>query len=72
MNYLVKRRKYLIFVALTIIAYFIDELEFNFILSGYYIFLHLFLFLDFFGFFVEWHIKLCRLFNAKAILLEEQ
>ena len=25
-----------------------------------------------FGFFVYWHINLCRLFNAKAILLEEQ
>ena len=25
-----------------------------------------------FGFFVSWHINLCRLFNAKAILLEEQ
>ena len=25
-----------------------------------------------FGFFVEWHINLCRLFNAKAILREEQ
>ena len=24
------------------------------------------------GFFVLWHINLCRLFNAKAILLEEQ
>ena len=24
------------------------------------------------GFFVKWHINLCRLFNAKAILLEEQ
>ena len=28
--------------------------------------------LSFFGFFVNWHINLCRLFNAKAILLEEQ
>ena len=27
---------------------------------------------DWFGFFVLWHINLCRLFNAKAILLEEQ
>ena len=25
----------------------------------------------FFGFFVSWHINPCRLFNAKAILLEE-
>ena len=25
-----------------------------------------------FGFFVWWHINVCRLFNAKAILLEEQ
>ena len=25
-----------------------------------------------FGFFVSWHINLCRLFNAKAILPEEQ
>ena len=25
-----------------------------------------------FGFFVKWHIKLCRLFNAKAILREEK
>ena len=25
-----------------------------------------------FGFFVYWHINLCWLFNAKAILLEEQ
>ena len=25
-----------------------------------------------FGFFVSWHINLCRLFNAKSILLEEQ
>ena len=25
-----------------------------------------------FGFFVSWHINLCSLFNAKAILLEEQ
>ena len=25
-----------------------------------------------FGFFVWWHINLCRLFNAKAILLEQQ
>ena len=25
-----------------------------------------------FGFFVKWHINFCRLFNAKAILLEEQ
>ena len=25
-----------------------------------------------FGFFVKWHINLLRLFNAKAILLEEQ
>ena len=25
-----------------------------------------------FGFFVQWHINLCRLFNAKAILIEEQ
>ena len=25
-----------------------------------------------FGFFVQWYINLCRLFNAKAILLEEQ
>ena len=25
-----------------------------------------------FGFFVLWHINLCRLFNANAILLEEQ
>ena len=26
---------------------------------------------DWFGFFVWWHIGLCRVFNAKAILLEE-
>ena len=25
-----------------------------------------------FGFFVKWHINLCSLFNAKAILKEEQ
>ena len=25
-----------------------------------------------FGFFVQWHINLCRLFNAKDILIEEQ
>ena len=25
-----------------------------------------------FGFFISWHINLCRLFNAKSILLEEQ
>ena len=24
------------------------------------------------GYFIQWHIKLCGLFNAKAILLEEQ
>ena len=24
------------------------------------------------GFFVSWHINICRLFNAKAILIEEQ
>ena len=28
--------------------------------------------LDWFGFFVKWYINLCRLSNAKAILLEEQ
>ena len=27
---------------------------------------------DLYVFFVKWHINLCRLFNAKAILLEEQ
>ena len=25
-----------------------------------------------FGFFIQWHINLCRLFNAKAILVEKQ
>ena len=36
---------------------------------------HLFFFKKtkgFFGFFVQWHINFCRLFNAKAILQEEQ
>ena len=28
--------------------------------------------ISWFGFFVKWHINLCKLFNAKAILLEEQ
>ena len=31
-----------------------------------------FLLIDWFGFFVLWHINLCRLFNANSILLEEQ
>ena len=30
------------------------------------------LFLVWSGFFVLWHINLCRLFDVKAILLEEQ
>ena len=28
--------------------------------------------LDWFSFFVEWHINLCGLFNAKAFIVEEQ
>ena len=31
-----------------------------------------FVVLVWFGLFAEWHINLCRLFNAKAIFLEEQ
>ena len=35
-------------------------------------YINLYILIGFFGFFVKWHINLCRLFYAKAILIEEQ
>ena len=43
-----------------------------FVVSFFFLLFSLCVCLVWFCFFVEWHINLCRLFNANAILLEEQ